>query len=150
MIERTKCPICHKGTLRLEVSDFNASFEDSAGATQEVVVRDIPKKVCDVCGEYILDEESEEKISSAQREAMGLLSADELIRFRRSLLKTQEEMAELLCLGKKTWCRWESNDHFQSESLDRYLRLLIENPANVRLLELMKHQRSLGKKSTQV
>jgi putative zinc finger/helix-turn-helix YgiT family protein len=141
---RTKCPVCGKGPLRSEIGDFKASFEDSSGVVQEVLVRDISKRVCDACGEFILDQEAEERISSAQRAAMGLLSAEELIRFRKSLFKTQEEMAELLCLGKKTWCRWESNDHFQSESLDCYLRLLIENPANVLLLERMKHDRSIG------
>jgi len=134
-MEEKKCPICGNGSLRHEVSDFKAQFEDSCGKTREVVVRDIPKDVCDECGEYLLDQESEERISSAQRAAMGLLSVEELAAFRKSLGKTQEEMSELLGLGKKTWCRWESNDHYQSESFDRYLRLLMLAASNVRALE---------------
>jgi putative zinc finger/helix-turn-helix YgiT family protein len=137
-MEKTKCPICGKGKLRREVGEFRAQFEDDSGEKREVVVRDISKNVCDVCGEFILDQESEDRISSAQRSAMGLLSAGEIAAFRKSLGKRQEEMSDLLGLGKKTWCRWESNDHFQSESLDRYVRLLIENPTNIVLLERMK------------
>jgi putative zinc finger/helix-turn-helix YgiT family protein len=142
MMEVQKCPICSNGKLRQETSDFKAQFEDGSGQAHEVVVRDVRKNVCDTCGEFLLDEESENRISSAQRAAMGLLSADELAAFRKSLEKTQEEMSDLLGLGKRTWCRWESNDHFQSESFDRYLRLLMFAPSNVRALEtieLWKH-----------
>jgi putative zinc finger/helix-turn-helix YgiT family protein len=143
-MEKAKCPICGKGKLRVEIGDFRAQFEDSSGRTREVVVHDIPKNVCDACGEFMLDQESEDRISSAQRAAMGLLGAHQLAAFRKTLGKTQEEMSELLGLGKKTWCRWESNDHFQSESLDRYLRLLIENPSNVISLERMKRDAAEG------
>src|SRR5579871_3038949 len=130
-----RCSICGKGKLRQEIGEFRAQFEDDSGNAREVVVRDIRKSVCDSCGEFVLDEESEDRISAAQRAAMGLLSAKALEAFRESLEKTQEEMSELLGLGKRTWCRWESNDHFQSESFDRYLRLLMFAPSNVRALE---------------
>jgi putative zinc finger/helix-turn-helix YgiT family protein len=137
-MEERACPICGEGKLRQETSDFRAEFKDaSSGRMSEVVVHNIPKSVCDKCGDFILDEESEDKISAAQRAAMGLVSAQELQAFRKSLGKTQEEMSELLGLGKKTWCRWESNDYFQNESLDRYLRLLMFVPSNVKALETL-------------
>jgi len=134
-VKRTICPICRKGKLHEEISEFRAQFEDNAGQMREVIVPDIKKEICDSCGEYLLDPESENRISAAQRDALGLLSAEQLAAFRRKLSKTQEEMSDLLGLGKKTWCRWESNDHFQNESSDRYLRLLMLAPSNVRALE---------------
>jgi len=134
-VEERTCSICGEGKLRRETSDFRAEFKDGSGAAHEVLVPNVSKNVCDKCGDFILDEESENKISAAQRTAMGLLGAHELQAFRKRLGKTQEEMSELLGLGKKTWCRWESNDYFQNESLDRYLRLLIFAPANVKALE---------------
>jgi|SRR5208283_410066 len=130
-----RCPLCGSVKLHEEVGDFTAQFQDDKGQTRDVVVHDIKRSVCDSCGEYVLDEAAEDRISAAQREAMGLLSASCLESFRKSLGKTQEEMSDLLGLGKRTWCRWESNDHFQSASFDRYLRLLIFAPKNVEALE---------------
>ena len=121
--------------MHQETGDFTAQFEDDEGQTRDVTVRDVTRRVCDSCGEYVLDEVAEDRISVAQRAAMGLLSADRLESFRKRLGKTQEEMSGLLGLGKKTWCRWESNDHFQSSGFDRYLRLLMFVPANVEALE---------------
>jgi HTH-type transcriptional regulator/antitoxin MqsA len=131
---KTICPLCG-GKLQRETGDFSSQFEDDKGQTRGVVVRNITRDVCDSCGEYVLDEEAEDRISAEQRAAMGLLSAKSLESFRRKLGKTQEQMSELLGLGKRTWCRWESNDHFQSASSDRYLRLLMFAPQNVKALE---------------
>lgn len=136
-MSNTHCPVCGKHELREEITDFRAEFKDDSGGLREVVVKGVRKNICEACGEYFFDEPSEEKISVAQRAAMGLLSADKLQAFRKSLGKSQEQMSELLGLGKRTWCRWESNDHFQSESFDRYLRLLMFAPANVRALETL-------------
>ena len=133
----SRCPICGNGRLREEVSEFRSDFVSDQGQRRDVVVPNVTKYLCDACGEYILDPTSESRISEAQRAAMGLLSAKDLQTFRSKLHKTQEEMADLLGLGKKTWCRWESNDHFQSEGFDRYLRLLAEVPSNVQMLELI-------------
>ena len=132
---KAKCPLCGGGNLQEETGDFTAQFEDEKGQAREVVVHEVTRSVCESCGEYVLDEVAEDRISAAQREAMGLLGASRLESFRKSLGKTQEEMSDLLGLGKRTWCRWESNDHFQSVSFDRYLRLLMFAPANVRALE---------------
>jgi putative zinc finger/helix-turn-helix YgiT family protein len=130
-----KCPLCGAAKLHQETGDFTAQFENDEGQTRDVIVHDVTRSVCDSCGEYVLDEVAEDRISAAQRAAMGLLSASCLESFRKSLEKTQEEMSELLRLGKRTWCRWESNDHFQSASFDRYLRLLMFAPANISALE---------------
>jgi len=139
-----RCPICGKGTLKTEVSEFRSTFTDADGKKKDVVVQDVTKHCCDVCGEYILDPLSESRISEAQRRAMGLLGAEELIAFRNGLGKSQEGMSDLLGLGKKTWCRWESNDYFQSEASDRFLRLLMFAPSTVAALELIKSQKESG------
>jgi putative zinc finger/helix-turn-helix YgiT family protein len=136
-MKNARCPACGHNKLRREVGDFASQFEDSAGKVREVVVNGITKDICESCGEFVLSEGDEDKISAAQRAAMGLLSAHDLEAFRKRLGKSQEEMSELLGLGKRTWCRWESNDHFQSESFDRYLRLLMFVPANIQALELI-------------
>jgi len=140
----TRCPICGNGTLKQEISEFRSDFVDDQGRKHDVIVPDVIKFRCDSCGEYILDPESESRISAAQRAEMGLLSASDLQNFRNRLGKSQESMSDLLGLGKKTWCRWESNDHFQSEAFDRYLRLLIEVPSSMQMLELIKRRKQEG------
>ena len=138
------CPICGKGHLHVEVGEFRSDFVADDGKRRDVIVPRINKLVCDQCGEYILDPQSEERISAAQRKALGLLGADELTNLRKSLGKSQESIAELLGLGKKTWCRWESNDYFQSEAFDRYLRLLIFAPVNVQALQIIDRKKRDG------
>lgn len=130
-----KCPICGKGILNAITGDFRTHFEDDAGAQRELVVPAITYEKCDACGEEILAQDASSKISEAQRAAMGLLSAHEIRGIRQSLGRTQHQMSDLLGIGEKTYCRWESGTHFQSEAFDRYLRLLIADPGTVRLLE---------------
>jgi putative zinc finger/helix-turn-helix YgiT family protein len=140
-----RCPVCGKGKLHEELGEFRTDFISDDGKHRDVIVPQIKKLVCGQCGEYILDPESESRISAAQRHAMGLLGAEELMRLRNSLGKSQEGMAELLGLGKKTWCRWESDDYFQSEAFDRYLRLLVFVPSNVEALKLIDKEKRDGK-----
>ena len=147
-MNETRCPLCGKGKLREDTSEFRSHFIDNAGARRDVIVPNVLKLRCDTCGEYIIDPDSESRISVAQREALGLLGAAKLQQLRRRLNMSQEAMAELLGWGKKTWCRWESANHFQSEAFDRYLRRLIEVPANIEMLKA--HQRTqAGKRSVQ-
>jgi len=143
-MKNQRCPMCGRGTLKTEASEFRSTFIDANGTKKDLVVPDVTKHRCDVCDEYILDPLSENKISAAQRHAMGLLGAEELIAFRKGLNKSQEAISDLLGLGKKTWCRWESNDYFQSEASDRSLRLLMFAPSNVAALELIKLHKESG------
>jgi putative zinc finger/helix-turn-helix YgiT family protein len=133
------CPICGEGHLREEQGDFTATLHD--GEAADLVVPGITWFHCDSCGEDILDETAEAAISSARRRALGILSADELKQLRSRLGKSQSAMSELLGIGEKTYCRWESGGHFQTEAFDRYLRLLIEEPSNITILEEISERR---------
>ena len=74
---------------------------------------------------------------------MGRLTAGELERFRKGLELSQEEMADLIGAGRKTYCRWESADHFQSGLSDRFIRLLMFAPSNVEALNLIRREESM-------
>ena len=144
MVKHNRCPICGKGQLHEQVSDFKAEFQHDSGERRTVTVATVKKMKCDACGEAILDQESENRISDAQRVAMGRLTGGELERFRKDLKLSQEEMADLLGTGGKTYCRWESADHFQSEAFDRFIRLLMFVPANVEALKLIGREKAKG------
>jgi putative zinc finger/helix-turn-helix YgiT family protein len=135
------CPICGEHTLRSQVGEFNTEFQDAKGTLRNLIVPHITWQHCSSCDETILEHGASELISEAQRRVLGLLTAKELQTLRNRLKKTQEEMSDLLGVGKKTYCRWESGSHFQSEGFDRYLRLLQLVPQNVTKLESMKATR---------
>jgi putative zinc finger/helix-turn-helix YgiT family protein len=134
VIEKT-CPICGKGILKALSGEFKATFEDNDGKRRDLLVPNITYEKCDSCGEELLDQDASKRISQAQRAAMGLLSADQIRAIRQKLGRTQRKMSELLGIGEKTYCRWESGTHFQSEAFDRYLRLLTTDLNALKALE---------------
>jgi len=137
------CPICGKEQLREHVWNFKAQFEHEPSGQQRILSVPAVKGLrCDNCEETILDNESEDRISEAQRTAMGRLNAAELQKFRKQLSLSQEEMAGLLGLGKKTYCRWESPDYFQSEALDTFIRLIMFAPSNIHALKMIRREKN--------
>ena len=90
-MNETRCPLCGKGKLREDTSEFRSHFIDDAGARRDVIVPNVLKLRCDTCGEYIIDPDSESRISVAQREALGLLGAADLQQLRRRLNMSQED-----------------------------------------------------------
>lgn len=138
------CPICGEGRLVAKTIEFTATVNDFSGGVREITVPGVLSFECDHCGEQFLDPSSEDSISAAQRRAMGLLSAEEIKALRERLRKTQVEISALLGIGQKTYTRWESGSHFQSESSDRYLRLLIMAPSNADLLSLIARRKASG------
>ncbi|MFZ0912022.1 MAG: type II TA system antitoxin MqsA family protein [Candidatus Korobacteraceae bacterium] len=139
---RENCPICGKGRLLAKTIEFRATVNDCTGRAREVSVPSVLTLECGDCGEQFLDPSSENAIAAAQRKAMGLLSAEEIKALRDRLHKTQAEISVLLGIGQKTYTRWESGIHFQSESSDRYLRLLIMAPSNAELLSLIARRKA--------
>jgi putative zinc finger/helix-turn-helix YgiT family protein len=152
MKNNENCPICGKAELAHREGEFRTEFEDSVGITKQLVVPGISWLHCGACGEDLLDDEASTSVSTAQRRAMGLLTAEEIRSFRNRLDKTQSEMSTLLGIGEKTYCRWESGTYFQSEAFDRYLRLLQIAPENLLILDqirLAKQEREPAPAQTQ-
>lgn len=118
------CPACGVGHLQDIKGEFKTQIEGPDGQPLSLVVPNISWRHCPSCGEDLLDEKASEKITQAHRAALKLLTAEEIRSLRQRLGKTQAQMSELLGIGEKTYCRWESGTHFQSEAFDRFLRLL--------------------------
>ena len=133
----TTCPICGEGALTQKTGTYETQFQDRSGAVLPLYVPDVSWLECENCGEAILDPAAAERVDQARRQALGLLSPNEIRSFRQELGKTQVEMSRLLGVGEKTYCRWESGAFVQSLAFDRYLRLLIANQENVQRLEMM-------------
>jgi putative zinc finger/helix-turn-helix YgiT family protein len=140
MSERV-CPECKKGLLSEKRGEYETVYVDRHGESHPLVVPDVTRFECANCHEVILDDQAMSAIEAARRGALGLLSPHEIRGLRARLGKTQAGMSDLLGIGEKTYCRWESGAYLQSEAFDRYLRLLGEE-ANVRLLEKIANVKS--------
>jgi putative zinc finger/helix-turn-helix YgiT family protein len=82
-----------------------------------------------------MPEESAARIKAEKHKSRGLLTIEQLKEIRSKLGYTQEEMAGLLGLGKKTYFRWEKGLFLQNKAMDKYLRLIAENPENINILK---------------
>jgi putative zinc finger/helix-turn-helix YgiT family protein len=133
MINMT-CDECKSGKLRKAIVPYHTTFRDVEGDVKNLVVDNVVVYRCDECGNELLDDAAMQQIEDARRHALGLLSATEICELRERLRRTQKQMSELLGIGEKTYCRWESGS-FQSEAFDRYLRLIATDSRIVRLLE---------------
>jgi putative zinc finger/helix-turn-helix YgiT family protein len=129
------CAECKKGVLVKKTGDYETAYIDHDGKSRALTVPNVTWLECKDCSEVILDDQSMSTIEAGQRKARGLLTPQEIRALRERLDKTQKGMSELLGIGEKTYCRWESGSYIQSEAFDRYMRLLISNESNVYALQ---------------
>lgn len=134
-MEEIICPECKLGRLVRKRGMYETTYVDRNGEVHQLSVSDLSWFECAGCAEVVLDDEAMSAIEAARRRALGLLTPQEIRGLRMSLDKTQAGMSELLGIGEKTYCRWESGVYMQSEGFDRYLRLLLAELRNVQLLE---------------
>jgi YgiT-type zinc finger domain-containing protein len=136
------CPICGREALERKSLDFETQIEVGRGVTRQLRVPGVLAEICFNCGEAFYAPESQKRIVAGQRQTLGLLSAAQIRELRGK--RTQAELCELLGIGEKTYSRWESEDHFQSEAFDRFLRMLMMSQSNWELLEeIARSKRSL-------
>lgn len=129
------CAVCGNSPLRTVRGTYETQFKDRYGNIQDLLVPDMAWQECDNCGEAFLDEAATQMIETARSHAMNLLAPVEIQALRLFHNKSQREMSRLLAIGEKTYCRWESGSFLQSAAFDRYLRLLIQVPDNIHVLE---------------
>jgi DNA-binding transcriptional regulator YiaG len=86
-------------------------------------------------GEIYLTGEGLEKIDEVKSRHMGLLLSEEIKELREQLGITQKKMAELLQIGAKSYCRWESGRERPSRSLNLLLAALSDGRIDVAYLE---------------
>lgn len=137
---KIKCPICGNGFLEDVKSDYETFVKDS-GREIRIIVNNLGRKRCSNCKEDFLDDEALDRIQKEKYRKLDLLTPEELKIIRAKLGYTQEEMAELLSVGEKSYFRWENGLSIQNKSIDRYIRLVFENSArNIPFLKELQKQ----------
>jgi DNA-binding transcriptional regulator YiaG len=85
-------------------------------------------------GEIYLDGETLEKLDDVKARHMGLLLPDGIKELREQLDVTQKRMAELLQIGEKSYCRWETGRERPSRSMNLLLSSLADGRIDVAYL----------------
>lgn len=149
-MQRLTCSECKTGTLVRTRGDYETVYVDRDGDSHPLKVPGLTWLQCSTCGDTVLDRAAMMAIEEARREVLGLLPPARIRSLRQHLGRTQAAMSELLGIGDKTYCRWESGSYMQSEAFDRYLRLLLADSENVRLLEEIAKEKVEPRKEAQV
>ena len=88
-------------------------------------------------GVIYLDEEGREKLEAVKARYLGLLSPRQLRELRDTIGLTQQGMAGLLQLGRKSWTRWESGRERPSRSMNVLLCALYDGRIDVNYLKTL-------------
>ena len=79
--------------------------------------------------------ESGKFLKDFQRTVDGLLTGEDIKNVRKKLNLTQEEMAEILGGGLKSFARYESGKVCQSRGMDNLLRILDSYPFTLNVIQ---------------
>jgi len=127
MREKAKeCPLCGRESLLPKSGEYWIRHPK----TNTIVARvpDLEWEECFDCGEHFLDDKAISKVEEEKYRSRGLLLPRELKTIRKSFGLTQLQMAKALDVGEKTYCRWENGLSMQTKALDRFVRLMAQNP----------------------
>ena len=130
-----RCPNCGHAPLREEAITDRFEYRPDGEEPLTIEVHDVPVEVCPKCGEKYFGSAAVRVQHQAVCRALGLLTPAEIQAIRERLGPTQTEFARLTGIGEATISRWERGRILPNRAMDRYLRLLDRNRANVTLLK---------------
>lgn len=122
-----KCGTCRERGLVPATIDYQPEVTHD-GRTYRIILPALSVLRCNRCGAIVLDDEADDKVSDALRQAAGLLSPEQIRRGREALGLTQKQLAQKLQIGEATLSRWETGGQIQQRSLDRLMRLYFQVP----------------------
>lgn len=114
------CPVCFEGTLREGFQDFSQNLGDG----RHLLVKRLPARICDKCGEALFPSESRAAIEAELVKTLGSLTPDQVIELVEMTSLKEDELCELLGLGAKTIYRWRRGAQRPSKSLSILLAIV--------------------------
>jgi putative zinc finger/helix-turn-helix YgiT family protein len=123
-----KCGHCRERAVAPAVTSYTVEI-DHDGRTYTVTVPDLETPRCANCGQLVLIDAANRRISDTFRQQLGLLLPAQIRQNREALRLTQKELADQLGIDEATLSRWETGAQIQPRALDRLLRLFFALPA---------------------
>lgn len=132
-VDSQVCAACGEGVQRLSLEVQSFTYGD--GEDEVRLEARVPVWTCENCGLQVTDESAEERRHEAVCEHLGRLAPGKIRQMRADYGMTQDQFAELTGIGVASIKRWELGNQIQSDSSDKYLRL-VRIPANATILML--------------
>ncbi len=144
---RSGCPICGIGPV---VYDIRTEVVEVAydGEPTRVEVTGVPIERCEHCGEEFSGPMAAQVKHQAICRALGLLDPKAIRELREQLKLTQAELSRLTGIGEATISRWERGRLLQNRAMDRFLRLVANDPKNVSFLKRLGSSPETGPTAT--
>jgi putative zinc finger/helix-turn-helix YgiT family protein len=117
-----KCGACRSRSVVPTTVNYTTEIEHD-GRAYSVTVADLEVLRCQQCGEMILDDAANRRISETFRNQLGILTPGQIRQNRESLRLTQKQLAGLMGIAEATLSRWETGSQVQQRALDKLLRL---------------------------
>jgi DNA-binding transcriptional regulator YiaG len=89
-------------------------------------------------GEIFLDGDGNDLIEKTRARHMGLIVPEDIRELRERLELTQEQISDLLQIGKKTWTRWETGKERPSRSMNLLLHAIYDGKVDMNYLRIMR------------
>ena len=135
-----KCPNCRERCLELVTESYEAELEHD-GRTYQIAIPALTLLACSACGNRIVPDEADERVSEEIRRVAGLLSPSEIRSQRANLNLTKEQLARDLDIAEETLTRWENGAQIQQRGFDKLLRAYFALPI---LRNYFSHEQSIA------
>jgi putative zinc finger/helix-turn-helix YgiT family protein len=122
-----KCMVCRERAVAPTTLPSYTSEMEHDGRKYTVTVADFHVLQCQRCGDLILDDAANKRLSDALRAEVGLLAPSEIRKKREALNLTQKQLAQLLRIAESTLSRWETGAQIQQKAMDAFLRVFFQS-----------------------
>ena len=119
------CSECGKLEVRLATIAYDAEIKHD-GRMHTFPIPQLQVNKCDACGEIYFDNLTDDQISQALRDHLGLLSPEQIRERLAALGLNQKEFGEQIAVAPETISRWLSGTHIQSRAMDKLMRMFFE------------------------
>jgi len=118
-----RCLNCRERKVRRVTLDRYETAVDHDGRSYPLVLSNLDVFQCENCDAIVLDDDADDRISEALRNAAGLLQPEEIVANRKRLGFTQKQLASHLRIAESTLSRWETGGQIQQRAMDGLLRV---------------------------
>jgi putative zinc finger/helix-turn-helix YgiT family protein len=117
-----KCGQCRQRAVSPAAVDYSVNIEHD-GRVMEVGIPQLPVMRCEACGEIVLDDDANIRVSDAILAHLRILTPVQIRQNRERLGASQAQLAKDLGVSEASLARWETGAQIQPRPVDRLLRL---------------------------
>ncbi len=122
-----KCGDCRERSVDVVTERYETDLEHD-GRSYKIILPDLTLFKCGHCGNIMLPDEAEERLTAELRRCAGLMEPSNIVENRLALGLNQKELADLLGVAVATLCRWERGTQLPQKLMDKVMRHYFQSP----------------------